>query len=184
MKYRFAAVLASVLLTACVTGPTYLGRAVTETPFKFDGGKTINLPATNAGALPAENDDYKIEGAGFNAALAKGDSKESQLTWTFSFVLKRSKELESVVVEQVTASGGLELIAKDDSPVLRNKNWVGRSVSRSMTKDLMPWLYFGSDSTFVFKFTMKAKDGSSIVMYQPSIISSGSKAIYLRVMGG
>jgi len=184
MKYRIAALLASFLLSACATGPTYLGHSVSETPFKVDGGKTISLPVTNVGALPAENEDYKIEGAGFNASLKKGSPSESKLTWAFSFVSKKSAELDSVVVEQVTDSGGLELVVKDNSPVLKNKNWVGWSAPASMTKELSPWLYSSSDSTFVFKFTIKAKDGSSIVMYQPSIISSRAKAMYLQVISG
>ncbi len=182
MKYRITTFLVSVLLSACVTAPTYLGKVVTQAPFKVDGGKTVNLPITNAGALPAENDYYKIEGAGFNASMKKGEPKESKLTWAFSFISKKSGEIESVVVEQVTASGELELVVKDNSPTLKNTNWIGQSTPISMTKDLVPWLYSGSNSTFVFKFTIKAKDGSSIVMYQPSIISGRSKAMFLQAM--
>jgi len=184
MKYRLAVLLASFLLSACATGPTYLGHAVSESPFKVDGGKTVNLPVTRAGALPAENENYKIEGAGFFSSLEKGSPSESKLTWAFSFVSKKSDELDSVVVEQVTDSGGLELVVKDNFPALKNKNWVGRSTPVSMTKDLSPWLYSSSDSTFVFKFTIKAKDGSSIVMYQPSKILGSVKAINLRIIFG
>lgn len=184
MKYRIAALLASFLLSACTTGPTYLGHAVREAPFKVDGGKTVSLPVTSAGALPAENEDYKIEGAGFNASLKKGNPSDSKLTWAFSFVSKKSAELDSIVVEQVTDSGGLELLVKDNSPALKYKNWVGWSAPTSMTKDLTPWLYSGSDSIFVFKFTIKAKDGSSVVMYQPSIISSRAKGMYLLAISG
>ena len=182
MKYRFAALLASLLLSACATGPTYLGHAVSEVPFKVDGGKTVSLPVTSAGALPAENEDYKIEGAGFNASLKNGNPSESKLTWAFSFVSKKSAELDSVVVAQVTDSGGLELVVKDNSPALKNKNWVGWSAPTSMTKDLSPWLYSSSDSTFVFKFTINTKDGSSVVMYQPSIITRRAKSMYLQVI--
>ncbi len=182
MKYRIAALLASFLLSACATGPTYLGHSVREVSFKVDGGKTVSLPVTNAFAIPAENEDYKIVNAGNFASLKKGSPSESELEWTFSFVSKKSAELDSEVVEQVTDSGGLELVVKDNSPVLKNKEWMGRSAPASMTKELSPWIYSNSNSTFVFKFTIKAKDGSSIVMYQPSLISRSAKAMYLQVM--
>ncbi len=184
MKYRIATLLTPFLLSACATGTSYLGHAVSQTPFKVDGGKTVHLPVTRAGALPAENENYKIEGAGFNASLKKGNPSESKLAWGFSFVSKKSDELDYVVVERVTDSGELELVVQDNSPALKNKYWVGRSVPTSMDKDLLPWLYSSSDSTFVFKFTIKDKDGSSDVMYQPSVISGGTKAVYLQVIYG
>ena len=184
MTYRIATLLMFFLLSACATGPTYLGHAVSKVPFKVDGGKTINLPVTSAGPLPAENENYKIEGAGFNASLKKESPSESKLTWAFSFVSKKASELDSVVIEQVTKSGGLKLLVKDNAPALKNKNWVGWSSSESMTKDLLPWLYSSSDSTFVFKFTIKANDGSSVVMYQPSIISRRHKSMYLQAISG
>jgi hypothetical protein len=182
MKYRITTLLTSLLFSACAAGPTYLGHAVSETSYKVDGGKTIKLPITRAGALPVENENYKIEGAGVIASMTKGDPSNSKITWTFSFVSKKSAELDSVVVEQVTDSGGLELAVKDNTPSLKNKNWVGRSATASMTKESSPWLYSSSNSTFVFKFTIKAKDGSAVVMYQPSIISSRAKAMYLTVI--
>ncbi|MDR2000407.1 MAG: hypothetical protein LBP94_02600 [Zoogloeaceae bacterium] len=182
MKYRIAALFASFLLSAC--GPTYRGYTVSEASFKVDGGKTVSFPVTRAGPLPAENEDYKIESAGILASLKKGDASESKLTWAFSFVSKKSTELDSVIIEQITDSGGLELVVRDDSPALKDKNWFGRSVPVSMTKDLLPWLYSRSDSTFIFKFTINAKDGSSIVMYQPSTISNSAKAVYLQVISG
>jgi hypothetical protein len=184
MKSRLFALVASLLLTACAAGPTYQGYAVSEAQFKVDGGKTVSLPVTAAGALPAENELFKIEGAGFNASLQKGSPSESNLTWVFSFASKKSTELESVVVEQVTESGGLKLAVKDIAPALKNKNWVGWSTPEKMTKENSPWLYSNYDSTFVFKFTIRGKDGSSIVMYQPSIISSRAKSMYVMTISG
>ena len=182
MKHSFSALLACLLLSACTSGQTYLGQSVSETSFKVDGGKTVNLPVTRAGALPAENENYKIEVAGIVASLVKGNPSESELTWTFSFISKNSTELNSVVIERVTDSGGLKLVVEDSSPALKNKNWIGRSAPASMTKESSPWLYTKTDSTFVFKFTIKSRDGSTIVMYQPSIISSRAKAMYLTVI--
>ena len=178
LKYRIVALLAVFLLSACAIGP---GKA----PFSVDGGKTVNLPVTRTGeALPAKNKNYKIEFAGVIVSLKKGNASESKLIWGFSFTAKKSIEFDSVIVEQVTESGGLKLVIKDDSPTLEDKIWIGQSAPVPMTKDLLPWLYSGSDSTFVFKFTITAKNGSSMVMYQPSIIHSDYKARCLRTISG
>lgn len=184
MKYRIATLCMLLLLSACATSPTYLGHGVNEASFKVDGGRTMSFPVTRAGALPAENEDYKIEGAGFNSSPKKGSPAESKLTWAFSFISKKSNELDFVAVERVTDSGGLELVVKDDSPALRNKNWVGWATPVSMAREYSPWLYSGSDSAFVFKFTIKAKNKEPVVMYQPSIISSRVKAMYLSLLAG
>lgn len=180
MKYLITTFFAFALLSACST--TYHGTAVTEVEFKVDGGKSVKLPVTRHGALPAENENYRIEYAGFNASVKKGKPEESQITWIFSFVSKKLGELKSVLVEQVTDSGDLELIVEDYAPVLKNKTWIGRSAPIAMTKDSAPWLYSGSKSIFIFKFTIKAIDGSTIVMYQPSLITTQSKNMFLSVI--
>jgi len=182
MKSRIGTLLASALLSACAAGPTYLGQAVSQVPFIVDGGRTVSLPVTRAGALPAENDEYKIESAGFFGSLKKGNPREAELVWTFSFQSKKPIGLDSVIVEKVTTSGGLELAVKDDSPTLSNKNWVGRSIPTSITRESTPWLYSGSDSTFLYKFTIRRRDGSEVVMYQPSIYAGGYKANVLRTI--
>lgn len=182
MKCRISVLLVSILLQACASGPTYLGYPVSSLPFKADEGKTVHLPMTRAGAVPAENEEYKIEGAGFYAALKKGDAKESQLTWAFSILSKKQADLDYVVVEQVTSSGELQEVVKDSSPVLKNGSWIGRATPIAMTKDLVPWFYLDEDSIFLFKFTIKTKDQNPIVMYQPSLAYKASKALSLRVL--
>lgn len=184
VKLLILAATTCLMLFACSAGPSYMGQPIIEKPFTVDGGKTIILPVTRSGAVPAENEKYKIENAGLIASVSKGSAHNSELTWAFSLLAKESDAFHSVVVEKITDNGGLDLMVKDDTPVLKHKNWYGKSASASMTKAACPWLYSSADEIFVFKFTIKDKDGSTIVMYQPSMISSRTKGLYLKMIYG
>lgn len=184
MKRFVFAILALTILAGCATGPTYMGHPVHQATFKVDAGKTISLPVTRAGALPAENEHYKIEFAGFSASVKKGNPAESELVWGFGLTAKSAIELASVTIEVVTTNGELERVVEDRTPALKGKRWTGRMPPLPMTREAVPWLYEKGNSTFVFKFTIQAKDGSSAVLYQPSVISSGAKSMYLQLIAG
>lgn len=184
MKLFLSTVLALAILSGCATGPTYMGHPVHQAAFKVDAGKTISLPVTRAGALPAENEHYKIEFAGFSASVKKGNPAESELVWGFGLSVKNAIELASVMIEVVTTNGELKKVVEDRTPTLNGKGWTGRMPPLPMTRDAVPWLYKKGNSTFVFKFTIQAKDGSSAVLYQPSVISSGAKSMYLQLIAG
>lgn len=170
------------LVVACTNGTHYLGYPVTETSFKVDGGQIIKIPMTRAGALPVGNDQYKIETAGVNASISKSSAEDSQLTWVFSFLSKSQQELEYVQIERITEESRLELVVRDDAPTLKGSSWFGRSAASNMTKTAQPWIYSANDSTFIFKFTIKAKSHDALVMYQPSTISKQVKSVYLNAM--
>lgn len=182
MKPFFAAVLALAILSGCSTGPTYMGYPVRQADFKVDAGKTVSLPVTRVGPLPAENDDYKIEVAGVSASLTNGKPAESKLNWGFGLTVKNSVELESVTVERVTETGALEPLVKDQTPTLKGNAWMARTAPVPMTREAVPWLYTKGDSAFIFKFTIRAKGGESTVFYQPSVISAGAKSMYLKII--
>lgn len=182
MKLSTSAV---ALLVSVLAGcAMHNGFVTTEVPFKVDGGKTITLPMTRAGAVPSENDRYKINGAGILAALKKGSPEKSEIVWSFSFETKSGKQIESVAIEQVGSTGELDLMVQDKSPVLKNGLWIGKSKPYSMSNAESPWLYSDNDSTFLFKFTITERGGAHIVMYQPSLITKGSKTVYFKIIFG
>jgi hypothetical protein len=168
-------------LTGCAM---HNGFVKTEVAFKVDGGRTIVLPMTRAGAVPTENDQYKISGAGLLAALKIGSPEKSEIIWSFSFESRSGKEIESVAIEKVSATGELDLMVQDQSPALKNGLWIGKSKPYSMSNAESPWLYSDTDSTFLFKFTITEREGEHIVMYQPSLITKGSKTIYFKIIFG
>lgn len=182
MRYLLPAVLSAALLSACAM---HQGQVVQQVQFKIDGGKAISLPMVRGGALPAENEDYKIEVAGYLASLKPGDASQSEIRQSFSFLAKKNPVLESVRIEQVDpVDGRLQLVLQDDAPVLKSQSWIGKSKPVAASRDASPWLYSGGNSTFLFKFTIKAKDSPAIVMYQPSFFNKTTKDAYMRVLRG
>ena len=173
---------AVTLLVSVLAGcAMHNGFVKTEVEFKADDGKTISLPMTRAGAVPTENDQYKIIGAGILAALRKGSPDKSEIIWSFSFETKSVKQVERVAIELVRSSGELDVMVQDKSPALKNGLWIGKSKPYSMSKSESPWLYSDADSTFLFKFTITQRGGVDVVMYQPSLITKGSKTVYLKI---
>ena len=181
---KFSAFAVALLVSVLAGCAMHNGLVKTEVAFKVDGGKTIALPMTRAGAVPTEYDQYKINGAGILAALKKGSSEKSEIIWSFSFETKSSKQIESVAIEQVSSTGELDFMVQDKSPALKDGLWIGKSKPYSMSNAESLWLYSDTDSTFLFKFTITERGGSHIVMYQPSLITKGSKAVYFKIING
>jgi hypothetical protein len=152
-------------------------------PFKVDGGRTVMLPMTSAGALPGENDLYKIEVAGVNAQLVSGQPEQSKLTWVFSALMKKSAAIESVVVERVGENGDLTTLVDDRAVSLKTQSWVGHTAPQQMTKEATPWIYRNGNSNFLFKFTVHVAGEPPSVVYQPSLINEQVKTIYLETTG-
>lgn len=183
MKYRwFLLVMITSLTTACGIKMAPNGQVISDVSFEVEKDRTISLPMTRSGAMPSETQDYKIIGADYSAALKKGDPAESGFTMNFLFRSKTSKELEFVVIDQVFAGGKLVRVLEDKSPVLNKGTWMGKSASVSAEKSASPWLYEKGNSTFLFKFTIKAKHEEGVEIYQPSLFSKETKAIYLSIM--
>lgn len=180
MRYLLSAVLGTALLSGCAM---HHGQVVQQVQLKVDGGKTASFPIVRGGALPAENEDYKIEVAGYIASLKPGDAGQSEIRQSFSFFAKKSPVLESVRIEQVdTTDGRLQLLLQDDAPVLKSQSWIGKTKPVAATREASPWLYSSANSTFLFKFTIKAKDSPAIVMYQPSFFNKATKDAYMRAL--
>ncbi|MFA7292948.1 MAG: hypothetical protein WC023_11965 [Rhodocyclaceae bacterium] len=177
---RYAILLSSLFLSAC---SMYQGRVVANVPFKVDGGRTIMLPMTNVGALPGENDLYKVEVAGVNAQLAPGQPDQSTLTWVFSALIKNSVPIESVTVERVAENGDLAPLVDDRAVSLKAQSWLGHAAPQPVTQDSVPWLYRSGNSSFLFKFTVRVAGEPPSVIYQPSLISHQVKTIYLDAIG-
>lgn len=171
--------LATLFLIGCAASNQ---PRVQNMTFTIDGGGTISLPVAPGGALPAENEDFKIEGAGTMVTAVKGDPEGSKMTWAFNFSFKGNQQVESVTVEQVTFEGKLVPLVSDQSPKFVNKTWVGRSEPMSMTKTAVPYLYDQFNSTFLFKFTINQAGKPPTVMYQPSVLHRQTKATYLKLM--
>lgn len=169
-------------LIPCTASPTYLGQDVFDKQFTVDGGKTITLRLGNNGALPVENDDFKIDGAGFYVIPGNENAQDTKIVWSFSFVAKKVDSIVSVTVEQVTDSGELVPVVDDEKADLHSRIWRHQSRPVALNRKSAPWLYTNSSSTFIYKFTIKLSDNSIATMYQPSVIPAQTKEAILYTL--
>jgi len=158
-----------------------MGKRVIDAPFVIAGGKTIYLPSTDAGPIPAENDFVVIQSAGFFVGPSKENPKQAVLNWGFSFKSKSLDTFEEVVVEEVSPSDTEVTYIRDSAPVLKNKQWLRNREPLVVSQTVVPWLYSGKPSVFVFKFTIKVKDQVPVVLYQPAWFSKEVKSMFLSM---
>lgn len=165
----------TVLLAGCASQNTYMGHKVVDMPFTVAGGKTVSLPITDAGPIPAENQSFKIEVAGFTVGPSKDNPSQAMLTWRFGLTAKSSQTLERVVVEEVAPAAVEKLLVEDHAPALKDKVWSGSSQPIEASKTSTPWLYTDKASIYVFRFTIKARGEPDAVFYQPAWFSKPAK---------
>lgn len=153
-------------------------RGVREMQFVIADGETISLPVTDRGFPPAENNNFKIEMAGFSVGPHPVNAAQMALSWGFAFTSKQNAPLESVLVEEVASSGKAIPMVSEGSPSLDKGTWLGSVTPVVMSKENMPWLYTSESSIFVFRFTIKVRNAAPVVLYQPSAFSDQTKASF------
>ncbi|MBU1122158.1 MAG: hypothetical protein KKF54_05655 [Candidatus Omnitrophica bacterium] len=129
---------------------------------KSSEGKTLQLPVTDAGPVPFENEIAKIEMAGFGITL---QDNKFLLYWIFGLKSKIDTKLNSVRVFDVTPGSGTILLVGDDSPNLVKNYWKKSLTPNEINKDNFPWLFEKGTTIKLFKFTLQFKD-KEIELYQ------------------
>ena len=174
---RTAIVILLVLMNAQALAQVIQREGVINFPFSIAGGtKTLMLPVSASGPLPAEDRRVRIDVAGFR--ISKGNTTTT-ITWMFSFTSKREQAIEQVVVEELSAATPLVMV-RDDAPNLSDKSWHGSSEEMDASQQSQPWLYAEGLSVFVFKFTIKCRGKSPLVYYQPAWFPTAAKAAMIR----
>jgi hypothetical protein len=72
-------IVCSVSILFADISETYMGYKVIKMPFKIADNQNVELRLTEAGAIPAENEDYKIEYAGLTLAPSPENQKVPNL---------------------------------------------------------------------------------------------------------
>lgn len=164
-----------VALAGCASQRSYHGQKVTDMPFPVAGGTTLMLPVTDGGPIPAQNDDIKIQVAGFVLHRAADHRSAPELSWTFAFTSRTGHRIEQVLVEEVGQGSTPRLMLADGAPRLEGGNWSGSTKAVSADPESAPWLYANSASVFVFKFSIKPEGMPVQTLYQPSWFSAQAK---------
>jgi hypothetical protein len=176
----FIPIVFLALLTGCAGTGTYGNQKIVERPFPIAGGQIVKLRATSAGFIPAQDDQFKIEVAGFLIGPKKDQPQSQAITWIFGFTSKTSEAIEDVTVEEVSPSDPAVLILHDGTPKLKADDWSGSSEAADVSREAQPWLYSDKTSVFVFRFTIKAKGAAPRTLYQATSFSGAAKTMLLQ----
>lgn len=174
----FITVAGLFVLASCASTSTYMGYPVKQVPFNLAGGTTVNLPITPAGPIPAETPHYKVEVAGIFKGPSKSNPGKTDMWWGFSVTNKNRASLESVLVERVYPDADVIPMISDNQPVVKNGVWSAGTQPLEINSENLPWLFSATPTTFVYRFTIKAKDIPAEILYQPSSYSGQVKALF------
>lgn len=174
-----SAVLLSILIV--LLSPA-IARETHNATFVIAGGQSVSLPITDAGPISAENDKAKILVAGFGIVPSKQNERQAALLWGFDFEVKSGKQLESVVVDEVSPSQTAVTLVEDNAPVLKNGVWSGTAKSIPANSTSTPWLYSKKQSVYVFRFTIRFAGEPAFVLYQPTWFSGPAKESFQQMI--
>ena len=185
---RATAILVLSCMSGVVLGREFMGHKVIDAPFVVAGGKTVVLPITDAGPIPAEDRKAKVEAAGFIITRSKDDSKIALIVWTFGLTNKSIKSIQSISVSEVAPADVEIPFVNDGAPQLQDKYWIGNTTPLAATRESVPWLFADGPSTFVFRITINEPANDSREYFQPAWFSSEAKAHFremiARINGG
>ena len=157
-------------------------REVHNATFVIAGGQSVSLPMTDAGPISAENEKAKILVAGFGVVPSKQNEKQAALLWGFDFEAKSSKQLESVIVDEVSPSQTSVTLVEDKAPVLKNGVWSGTAKSIAANSASTPWLFNKKQSVYVFRFTIQFSGEPAFILYQPAWFSGPAKESFRQMI--
>jgi len=159
-----------------------MGYQVVDKEFPIAGGKTVSLPVTQDGPIPAENQDFKIDVAGFSVQPSILNPKQAALTWHFALTAKTAKTLDRVLVEEVYPDAVATTMVDDHSPSLKEKAWFSNLAGVQANPIFVEWLFSERDSVFVFRFTITPAGSPPVVLYQPAWFSRPVKEQFRQVV--
>ena len=180
---RTAALVLLLLVTCVATATEFMGYPVIEKPFRTAGGKILMLPVTDAGAVPAETPEIRIEEAGLLLSRSKDEWQLPAVVWQFGFENKSLGRIESVSIERVAPDDPASPVLVDDHGVGNGQHWTGSAEPVAASPASSPWLYEEGDSIFVFRFDIIPTSGKKVTLYQPVWYSAKAKSGLRKALG-
>ena len=181
---RAAALVVFSLAALVAPAKEHLGQPVFEMPFRIAGGKTLMLPVTDAGMVPAETAEIRIEEAGLLITRSKDEWQPAKIVWQFGFENRSLGRIESVTIERVAPDARATLVLVDgDLAVANGVHWTGSADALEASPKGSPWLYEEGPSIFVFRFDIKPTSGKQVTLYQPVWYSAKAKSGLRKALG-
>ncbi|CAH0535396.1 hypothetical protein VST7929_02969 [Vibrio stylophorae] len=160
-------------LAGCASKPneTYMGYDVVSMPFNIAGGDVIYLPVTDAGAIPAENNGYKMQVAGFTIGESKVHDNEAEIIWNFAFSSMSDQEISNIVIEELAPTKVIKVLAEVENPQLIDGRWSLNLEPSKASAINTPWIFSDKASVYVFRIIINLESGEQVILNQPAWFS-------------
>lgn len=168
MKKNVIYFILILFLAGCgaTTQRTYMGYKVFDVSYPVANNQILSFPVTDAGPIPAENDNYKIEVTGFSVGPSTEDPKKALLTWNFRLRTKKASKIETIQIDEIAPTYVEKMVLKEVNPKIKNGLWSGSLEPIEASSTSTPWLYDDKASFYVYRFTIKAENSEPVILNQ------------------
>lgn len=157
------------------TQKMYMGYKVFDVSYPVANNQILSFPITEAGVVPAENDNYKIEVTGFSVGPSQEDPKKALLTWQFTLRTKKANKIETIQIDEIAPTHVEKMVLKEVNPKIKNGLWSGSLEPIEASSSSTPWLYDDKASFYVYRFTIKAENSEPVILNQLAWFSKSAK---------
>lgn len=166
-----------LFLAGCgaTTQRTYMGYKVFDVSYPVANNQILSFPVTDAGVIPAETDNYKIEVTGFSVGPSPEDPKKALLTWHFTLRTKKANKIETIQIDEIAPTNVEKMVLKEVNPTIKNSLWSGSLEPIEASSTSTPWLYDEKASFYVYRFTIKAENSDPVILNQLTWFSKPAK---------
>jgi hypothetical protein len=187
-KIIAATAIASILALSASAAETFLGLPVHKQAFPVAGGKSIALPMTVHGPVPATAEGVTVEIAG-PVAVAATTPNKIHVAWGFSISVPMNAAYRRVLITNISTDPPTVLVSQDQPPTSVVKIPDGsqlkvlqlRGAGADVGPEATPWIYQDGVTAFVFRVVLIDASGKLLTLHQPALFGEDVK-LKLRQM--
>lgn len=182
MKFKIFILCVVPLLFGCSATERYKGLLVYEKEFRVSGGRSVKVPVTDLGPVPAENSEFRVENA--NLIIGSQDKTPDipEIFWIFEVVIKKNISLKKVVIKRVGPPDNEIQMINDENPQIKAVKWVGIGARTFIDDKDNEWVLQKEQSIFIFEFKLIYNLNEESILYQTVLIPEEAKTKYRKVI--
>lgn len=127
-------------------------------------------------------DDMKVDEFEGRSPIILPDKDQKKISYAFGIHVASSTPPKHVRVEDVSDEQPI-LLLDDANPQLVKAYWRGQSAWYGVDAPEINWVTFLGESVRVYRFTITAADGRTVVLHQAMVVPAFQKAMMRALLG-
>lgn len=127
-------------------------------------------------------DDMKVDEFEGRSPIILPDKDQKKISYAFGLHVASSTPPRQVRVEDVSDEQPI-LLLEDTNPQLGKTFWRGESPWYGVDAPEINWVTFLGESVRVYRFTIIAADGRTVVLHQAMVVPAFQKAMMRHLLG-